>query len=196
MTKEQLLALGLSEEQADKIVEGYGKMVPKSRLDDKIAELKTATETIVERDNQLEELKPKAAGNEALQAEITKLQNENKTAAETHASELAETRRTFAIESALKDAKVHNVKATKALLDLDKITLNDDQALEGLAEQLEGLKQSDAYLFVPEGLKGSTPPAGAPPKPQTLTRADFAKKPYEERMKLMEENPSILKELQ
>lgn len=42
MNKEQLIALGLSEEQAQSVLDGFGQMVPKSRLDDKIQELKTA----------------------------------------------------------------------------------------------------------------------------------------------------------
>ena len=149
MTKEQLIAMGLSEEQAQQILDGFGTMVPKSRLDDKIKELKTANDTISKYEVDLEDLKPKAAGNEALQAEITRLQDENKTNAEKHAADLAETQRTFALDSALKDAKVHNPKAVKALLDQEKIKLNGE-ALEGLTEQLEALKQSDAYLFAEE----------------------------------------------
>ena len=146
MTKEQLMALGLTEEQAQQVIDGYGTMIPKSRLDDKIKELKTANDTIAERDQQIEGLKPKAAGNEALQNEITRLQQENKDNADKHAADLAEQQRTFALESALKDANVHNPKSVKALLDMEKIKLNGE-ALDGLTEQLDALKQSDAYLF-------------------------------------------------
>lgn len=149
MNKEDLIALGLTEEQAQQVIDGFGTMVPKSRLDDKIKELKKANDTITERDQQLEELKPKAAGNEALQAEITRLQQENKDNAEKHAADLVEQQRTFALDNALKDAKVHNPKAVKALLDLEKVKLNGE-ALEGLTEQLDALKQSDAYLFAQE----------------------------------------------
>ncbi|MFJ7950343.1 phage scaffolding protein [Lysinibacillus sp. NPDC096418] len=149
MNKEQLMAMGLTEEQAQQILDGFGTMVPKSRLDDKIKELKTTNDTIAERDTQLEELKPKAAGNEALQAEITRLQQENKDNADKHAADLSEQQRSFALENALKEAKVHNPKSVKALLDLEKVKLNGE-ALEGLTEQLEALKQSDAYLFEQE----------------------------------------------
>ncbi|WP_374964612.1 phage scaffolding protein [Lysinibacillus sp. RS5] len=149
MNKEQLIALGLTDEQAQQVVDGFGTMVPKTRLDDKIKELKTANDTIVERDTQLEELKPKAAGNEALLQQIQQLQNDNKTATEKYQSELTEQQRAFALDSALKDAKVHNPKSVKALLDMEKIKLNGE-ALEGLMEQLEALKQSDAYLFAGE----------------------------------------------
>ena len=158
MTKEQLMALGLTEEQAQQVIDGYGTMIPKSRLDDKIKELKTANDTIAERDQQIEGLKPKAAGNEALQNEITRLQQENKDNADKHAADLAEQQRTFALESALKDANVHNPKSVKALLDMEKIKLNGE-ALEGLKEQLDALKQSDAYLFAPEEQQQQKPPS-------------------------------------
>ena len=162
MNKEQLLAAGLTEEQAQAVLDGFGQMVPKMRLDEKIKELKDAQVAIADRDTQLEDLKPKAAGNEALLEQIQKLQDENKTAAEKYQAELAETQRTFALDSALKDAKVHNTKAVKALLDSEKIKLNGD-ALEGLEEQLASLKESDAYLFATEKADTPPPPAFTPP---------------------------------
>lgn len=55
--KEDLIALGLSEEQADKVIAGFGTMVPKSRLDDKINEVKDLTTQLKDRDTQLNDLK-------------------------------------------------------------------------------------------------------------------------------------------
>lgn len=57
MKKEDLIALGLSEEQADKVIAGFGTMVPKSRLDDKINEVKDLTTQLKDRDTQLNDLK-------------------------------------------------------------------------------------------------------------------------------------------
>lgn len=193
------MALGLTEEQAQQILDGFGTMIPKSRFDDKIKELKDAQKMIDERDQQLEELKPKAAGNEALLQQIQQLQDENKANVEKYQKELAETQRTFALDSALKDAKVRNVKAAKALLDLEKIKLGDSGALEGLNEQLEALKQSDAYLFVEEQQKQQpsfTPPGNPnPPGGTTMTREEFVKKSYAERVKFQQENPTAFSEL-
>lgn len=177
MNKEQLIALGLSDEQAQSVLDGFGQMVPKTRLDDKIKELKAANDTISKYETDLEELKPKAAGNEALQAEITRLQQENKDNADKHAADLAEQQRTFALDSALKDAKVHNPKSVKALLDLEKVKLNGE-ALEGLNEQLEALKQSDAYLFAQEEQQQQAPSwSGGQHNPPSPTNDDpFAAK--------------------
>lgn len=196
MKKEDLIALGLSEEQADKVIEGYGTMVPKSRLDDKIAEVNDYKTQIADRDTQLTELQTKANGNEELQAEITRLQQENDQTKTEYEGKLQQKDYDFALTEALRDAKAKNPTAVKALLNVDTIKLVDGK-LAGLEEQLSTLKTSDDYLFVAEGLAGRTPPnPGGGGKPQTLTRADFAKKPYEERLKLMQENPSLLSELQ
>jgi len=194
MNKEQLIALGLTEEQADKVIEGYGQMVPKSRLDDKIAEVNDYKQQIADRDTQLEELKKVDA--KGLQDEITRLQQENVQTKTEYEGKLQQKDYDFALTEALRTAKAKNPTAVKALLKTDAIQLVDGK-LVGLDEQLTALKTSDDYLFIADGLRGNTPPnpnGGA--KPKTLTRADFAKKPYEERLKLMQENPSLLSELQ
>lgn len=182
-TLEKLIEAGYTEEQAKQIMDGMGQMVPKSRLDEKIKELKTANDTIAERDTQIKDLEPLAAGNKDLLDQITKLQADNKTASEQYQADLAETQRTYALDSALKDAKVHNPKAVKGLLDLEKIKLNGE-ALEGLTEQLEVLKQSDAYLFAAEPTNeppaptftppgNPTPPAGGNPDPFAAKLAKY-----------------------
>lgn len=59
---------------------------------------------------------------------------------------------------AILQAKGRNPKAIKALLDMEKIKLKDDGTLEGL--DMEGLKESDGYLFDVEETK--TVGTGAP----------------------------------
>ena len=45
-------------------------------------------------------------------------------------------------------AKVKNIKAVKALLDIDALKYNEaDNSVIGLNEQLDKIKSSDAYLF-------------------------------------------------
>lgn len=196
-TLEKLIEAGYTEEQAQQIMDGMGQMIPKSRLDDKIAEVNDYKKQIATYDTQLKELQTKAAGNTELQAEITRLQQENEQAKTDYEGKLQQKDYDFALTEALRDAKAKNPTAVKALLNTETIKLVDGK-LVGLDEQLTTLKTSDDYLFVAEGLKGNTPPnppgAGAPPK--KLTRAEFANKTYEERLTLMQENPSLLSELQ
>ncbi|POZ56432.1 hypothetical protein LYSIN_01215 [Lysinibacillus sphaericus] len=194
MNKEQLIALGLTEEQAQQILDGFGTMVPKSRLDDKIQELKTANDTIAERDTQLQTLQTKATGNEELQTEITRLQQENATVKAEHEAELQKRDFNYALDSALRDAKAKNVKAVRANLNLEAIKLDGDKLL-GLDEQLTALKASDDYLFTLEGLAGRTPPnpPGTPP-----VKNPFSKDYWNltEQGRLFREEPEKAKQLQ
>lgn len=163
MNKEQLLALGLTEEQVKSVIEGYGIMIPKGRLDEKIAELKTATDLVAERDKQIEKLGNDAKGNEELQAQIAQLTEDNKKAAEAHAAELHKTKYDTALEKALTASKAKNVKALTALLDLDKVKL-DGKELTGLEDQIKALKESESYLFAEEKVDDPEPPVD--PKPR------------------------------
>ncbi|WP_199775443.1 phage scaffolding protein, partial [Microbulbifer pacificus] len=52
--------------------------------------------------------------------------------------------------------KVKNVKAIKALLDMDTIKLDGD-ALKGLDEQLNSLKENESYLFEQEETQPNSP---------------------------------------
>lgn len=194
MKKEDLIALGLTEEQADKVIAGYGQMVPKSRLDDKIQELKTANDTIAERDTQLKTLQTKAAGNEDLQAEITRLQQENATAKAEHEAELQKRDFDYALDGALRDAKARNIKSVRANLNLEAIKLDGDKLI-GLEEQLTALKASDDYLFAPEGLKGNTPPnPGGGGKPK-VTKEQFDAMSISEKTELYNTDYELYKSL-
>ncbi|AXN58361.1 head scaffolding protein [Bacillus phage Wes44] len=162
MNKDQLIALGLTEEQVKAVVEGYGIMIPKSRLDDKIAELQTANDTIAERDKQLKDLSKAAEGNDDLKKQIADLTAANKKAADDHAAALQKVHYDTALEKALTGAKARNRKALTALLDLDKVKL-EGESLTGLDEQLKALRESDSYLFEEEQKKEEDEPPTEPP---------------------------------
>ena len=58
---------------------------------------------------------------------------------------------------------INYVKAVKALIDLEKIELNEDGTINGLDEQLTALKTDNAFLFDGEPQsKDPVPPIGAP----------------------------------
>ncbi len=69
-----------------------------------------------------------------------------------------------AVEGALKTAKVRDTVAVKAHLSMDNVKLNDKGELEGLSDQLENLKQDNAYLFEPAvKVNFSSPTPGGSP---------------------------------
>lgn len=184
MKKEDLIALGLTEEQADKVIEGYGQMIPKSRLDDKITEVNDLKQQISDRDTQLKDLQTKAAGNADLQTEITRLQQENEQVKTEYEGKLQQKDYDFALTEALRTAKAKNPTAVKALLNVEAIKLVDGKIV-GLEEQLTALKTSDDYLFTPEGLAGKTPPnPGGGGKP-----VDTSKMTYSQLTEYLANNP-------
>lgn len=109
MNKESLMAMGLTEEQAAKVMEGLnGSFVTKARFNEVNTELTKAKATITERDGQLETLKKSGADATALQAQITQLQADNAQKDKDHAAEMRKMRVDHAVDSALSDAKAIN----------------------------------------------------------------------------------------
>ena len=148
MKKEDLIAMGLTEEQATKVMGSLdGDFVTKTRFNEVNEELKTAKKSISDRDKQLEDLKKSTGDNAALTQQIADLQKANADQQKAHDEELAALKFNNALDLALTVAKVKNVKAVRAMLDDTKIKLGDDGKLTGFDEQIEALKKSDGYMF-------------------------------------------------
>lgn len=130
-----------------------GTFVPRERLNE-VAQQRDEYKTMLEeRDNQLEELKTKATGNEELQERIQELEELNKQTKEEYESKLEAQKFDYELEKAIREAGARNPKAVKALLNTEEIKLEDGK-LVGLEAQLETLKKTDDYLFGETGLKG------------------------------------------
>lgn len=146
MNKEDLLKLGLTEEQAEKVLsvnaEQLKGFIPKVRFDEVNNAKKQAEKDLSERDKQLETLKNSTGDVEALKQTIETLQNENKAAMDKYNAELAEIKLAGAVDTALLGADALNVKAVKALLDMSKIKMDGDVLL-GINEQIESLKKAE-----------------------------------------------------
>ena len=84
MTKEQLLEMGLSEEQADKVLAAHKEelknFIPKTRFDEVNDAKKDLEKQLEDRDKQLKDLQDKVKGNEELEKTIKELQETNKKA--------------------------------------------------------------------------------------------------------------------
>jgi len=201
MTLEQLLELGLDEEIAKKVLEAHKEAikdnyVPIARFNEINEEKKELKNQLEDRDKQLQELKVKAAGNEELTAKITELEELNKQTKEEYENKIVALRKETAIELALKDAKARNIKAVKALLDLDKVSLDGDNIL-GLEEQLKGLKESDPYLFGEDKLSGREPKPPTDPVPDIYKKNPFSKEFFNltEQGRIYRENPELAAKL-
>ena len=75
MNKEDLIAMGLTEEQAKKVMDSLdGNFVTKTRFNEVNEENKTLKKSVSDRDKQLEDLKKSSGDNAALQQQITDTQ--------------------------------------------------------------------------------------------------------------------------
>ena len=182
MNREFLKELGLSDEQVESVMKEYGKSINDLKEKaDKVEGLESQIEDyknqIEERDNQLEELKKIDA--EGLQAKIDELQQQNEATKTEYEEKLQKQAFEHKLESTLAQAKAKNVKAVKALLDLDTIKLDGDELL-GLEEQLNNLKENESQLFeqeekgVPKIVAGGNP-QGKPNQENDPFKAKLAK---------------------
>ncbi|WP_313150764.1 phage scaffolding protein [Lysinibacillus capsici] len=150
MKKEDLIAMGLSEEQADAVVSKYGTMIPKERFDEVNKAKKTLEDQVKNHETQLKDLQDKAKGNEELQKTITDLQQANETAKTEYEQQLKDERMSAALKLSL-HSKVHDVDLVAGLINKTTIELSEDgKVKKGLDEQLKSLQESKSFLFVPE----------------------------------------------
>lgn len=204
MTRKQLEDLGLTKEQADSVMKINGDDIENAKgtaateiknLQTEVDGLKTQ---VGDRDKQLETLKASAGDNADLKKQIEDLQTENATAKANHESELNQLKIDFAVEKALTGAKAKNIKAVKALLELNDAKLDKDRNVKGLAEQIEKLTSGDDTKFLFEAqkqtkqqqnFKGFQPGASGEQKPGEGEKVDFSKMSYDELTAYMEANP-------
>lgn len=161
MKKEELIALGLSEEQAKTVMAEHGKTV--TTLNAQISTLQASEKELqsqaAKHAEDLKVLQKNAGTSEELKQQIKQLQKENSDKEQQYQQELIDIQRNSALNQVLTESKVKNVKAVAALLDNDAITFKDGQLI-GAKEQLENLVKTDAYLFDLGTKPGSYNPAG------------------------------------
>lgn len=180
MNKEKLIALGLTEEQANAVLEGFKGFVPADRFNE-VNEAKKAAEALVtERDNQLTALKKSAGDNEELKAQIENLQKENKAAKAEFESKVKTLKIDNAINSALTANGAKNLKAVRALLDMEKIGLEGEE-VKGIDEQIKALvaDESSSFLFnassaKPAGTKGAE--SGGKPADKPVNEMNYSER--------------------
>lgn len=200
MKREFLKGLELEKDVIDKIMDENGKDIEaaKAGLEDLKKENESLKTQIAERDTQLEELKNSSEDIDGLKKQIADLQADNKAKDEAHNAEMTQLKVESAISAALAEAKAKNPVAVKALLkDLDKATFDENGKIRGLSEQISALKKSDEYLFessTPKP-KGATPGAGSDQSGKVLTREEFNRMSYKDRVALYDSDPETYKQL-
>lgn len=197
MNKEQLLELGLTEEQADKVLNMHKEVlagfIPKARFDEVNETKKELEQQIQERDNQLKELQKKAKGNEELEKRIQELQEANKATKEQYEAKIKDMTITAAIQSKLTDAKYPDLLLTK--FDRSKLSIAEDGTVLGIDEQLSTLKEQYQDLFKPD-VKGKDP--FNKDKSHSGVKNPWSKEHFNltEQGRILRENPELAAQLQ
>lgn len=153
MKKEELMKLeGMTEELATKIAEQSAEelkgMIPKTRLDEVIAERDNFKNSHADVLKQLGVLQKETGDVQSLKDKIQELQDNAKESEKAHAAEIQTLKINNAVDTALIGAKALNVKAVKALLDLEKAELAEDGTVKGLAEQIKNLQTAEDSKFL------------------------------------------------
>ncbi len=186
MTKEELIAMGLTEEQATKVFGEVEKdFVPKTRFDESVEELKKAKATIKERDKQLEILQKSTGNNEELQNTISQLQADNEKQKKDFEAEMDAMKKGNAVDAALRDAKAINPATVKPLLSafLEKATLAEDGTISGLEDEIGKLVKEESTSFLFQAAANPTPAiSGASPVGVVTTPPDAKTAGYETRL--------------
>lgn len=159
MKREELKGLELSDEQIEKVMALHGADV--NELKGQVSQLTTERDALKQRasdsDKQLNELKSAHKDDKDFQAEIDKLKADNKAKDDAASKQLRETQLNYQTELALVKAGALNTKAASALIDKDKLGLDDKGNVTGLKEQLEALKSDDSSKFLFKAEEAPTP---------------------------------------
>nr|DAF74041.1 MAG TPA: minor structural protein [Caudoviricetes sp.]DAO87697.1 MAG TPA: minor structural protein [Caudoviricetes sp.]DAR05827.1 MAG TPA: minor structural protein [Caudoviricetes sp.] len=175
MKTEELLSIGLTEEQANKILAMNGKDIEKHKkaAEDAKADKEALEQQVTDRDKDIAELK-KASGDVAkIQEKLDELQGKYDKETEAYKAQLAQRDYQNAIDKAIaasgvKFSSKSAEKAFRAGIGDSKLEMKDG-ALDGFDKYLEKAKSEDPSAFVKAGTRidtqgrlegggGNTPP--------------------------------------
>lgn len=157
MNKKELMNRGLSEEHADIVIDMIkDSFVPLYRFNEINDKMKSYKSQLDDKTAEVETLSKKVGDTDALNKKIQELTDANSKAADEHAATITSIKKEHAIAGKLRDSKAKNVKAVMALLDMNKITYENDE-LTGIDEQLKSLMESDNSKFMFESATAYTP---------------------------------------
>lgn len=200
MTRKFLENKGLSKEIIDEILDENSKDIGKAKteVDAVKAELETAKKDneglksqIAETETKLANLQKSNDDVETLKQEIKNLQTSNQEQSEKHNAEMKQLKIDVAVETALSSAKAKNIKAAKALLELENAELQEDGTVKGLDEQIKKLAFSEDTKFMfnsgAKKMKGAA--IGESGDDDDIKGADTENMTYSQMVKYLANNP-------
>ncbi|MDQ0150573.1 phage scaffolding protein [Eubacterium multiforme] len=195
MKRKFLEDLGLEKEVIDKIMAENGSDIEaeKAKTVEATTKLESANSQLKEANNTITNLKKNNSNNEELQTKVKEYENTIKTQKTEYETKVRNLTLDSAINSALTKAKAKHSDLLASKINRDKLVINEDGTVTGLDEQLKGFKDTYKDMFE-VSLGGKTPP-NPDGKPTTITKEQFNKMGYLERVKLNQDNPELYNSL-
>ena len=165
MTKEQLIAAGLTEEQATAVLKLHkdaidGNYIPKATFEAEREKVKTLNDEVSTRDTQIKELGKFKGTAEQLETKVADLETQNKEAKEKYEADILALNKRSAIVAQITD-QVVDVEDALDRLDIESIVFKDGKIVSGLDEEMTKLKETKPHYFPQK--KEETPPSGWSP---------------------------------
>lgn len=157
MKRDFLKAMGLTDEQIDKIMSEHGTTVNtiKSERDNFETERNRLKDEIKNRDGQITALEKTAGSAEDVQKELQRVKDENAKWESKYAGTLLDAKIQLAVAKDANDAN-----DILFFIKKDGLKLAEDGTVEGLDDQLKTLKESKPYLFNAASQQQAPPPGG------------------------------------
>ena len=192
--KKKLLELGMEQAEIDELVkEALNGYIAKEEYDILQGQVKVHEDKAKELSKTVKELQKDVDASEALKLKLDDLEGK----LSSKDKEIEKVKFDFKLEAKMKEVGAKNIKAIKALIDMEQVKLEDGE-LVGFDTQIEALKESDSYLFEEVG-KGTLGSAGNHKRDNGAnTKNPFSKEHFNltEQSKLFIENPTLAKQLQ
>lgn len=192
--KKKLLELNVEQAEIDELVkEALTGYIAKEEYDILQGQVKVHEDKAKELSKTVKELQKDVDASEALKLKLDDLEGK----LSSKDKEIEKVKFDFKLEAKMKEVGAKNIKAIKALIDMEQVKLEDGE-LVGFDTQIEALKESDSYLFEEVG-KGTLGSAGNHKRDNGAnTKNPFSKEHFNltEQSKLFIENPTLAKQLQ
>lgn len=192
--KKKLLELGIEEAKADELIkEALSGYIAKEDYDVLKGQVKVHEDKAKELSKTVKELQKDVDASEALKLKLDDLEGK----LSSKDKEIEKVKFDYKLEAKMKEVGAKNIKAIKALIDMEQVKLENDELI-GFDTQIEALKESDSYLFEEIG-KGTLGSTGTHKRDNGAnTKNPFSKEHFNltEQSRLFIENPTLAKQLQ
>lgn len=193
--KKRLLELGVEQSEIDELCkEALTGYIAKEDYDVLQGQVKLHEDKAKELSKTVKELQKDVDASEALKLKLDDLEGK----LSSKDKEIEKVKFDFKLEAKMKEVGAKNIKAIKALIDMEQVKLDENGELAGFDTQIEALKESDSYLFEEVG-KGTLGSAGTHKRDNlNNTKNPFTKEHFNltEQSRLFIENPTLAKQLQ